>query len=64
MIASMCQPGTNGVDGSTTAQAWRTNSPSWRVASSAVNLCRRQGLVSNGSKLFEFFIGQLGKIRF
>ena len=63
MMASMCQPGTKGVDGSTTAHACRTNSRRLREAISASISSRREGLVSNGAKLFEFFIGQLGEVR-
>src|ERR1035441_3327260 len=59
----MCQPGTKGVDGSTTAHACRTNSPRLRAASSLSISSRREGLVSNVAKLLEFFIGQLRKVR-
>ena len=63
-MASMCQPGTNGVDGSMIGQAWRTNSPKAARARSASISSRREGLLSNEAKLFEFFIGKLGIIRF
>src|SRR5688572_22605772 len=62
MIASMCQPGTNGVDGSTTCQACRTNSRRCRVASSRSISSRSKGFVSNGAKLAELFIGKLRKV--
>src|ERR1700719_418462 len=63
-MASMCQPETNGVDGSTTGQANRTKSPSLRVANSESISSSREGLVSKGAKLLEFVIGQLRQIRF
>src|ERR1035438_8598398 len=62
-MASMCQPGTKGVDGSTTGHACWTNSPKLRVASSLSISSRREGLVSNVAKQSEFFIGQLRKVR-
>src|ERR1700692_1803213 len=64
MIASMCQPWTNGVEGSTTRQASRTKSPSLRVANSESISSSREGLVSKGAKLLEFIIGQLREGRF
>src|SRR5713101_3969436 len=64
MMASMCQPGTNGVDGSTMAQACLTNSSRLREANSASSSSRKKGLVSNCAKLLEFFICQFRKIRF
>src|SRR5262249_8461527 len=64
MIASMCQPGTNGVDGSTISQACRTNSRRLRAANSASSSSRIPDLVSKGSKLANFVLCQLGKIWF
>src|SRR5712691_1483367 len=64
MIASMCQPGTNGVEGSTISQACMTNSSRLREANSASSSSRKKGLVSNCAKLLEFFICQFRKIRF
>src|SRR6266852_1378116 len=63
MVASMCQPGTNGVDGSTISQACLTNSSRLREANSASSSSRKKGLVSNCAKLLEFFICQFRKIR-
>src|SRR5258708_5235611 len=62
MIASMCQPGTNGVWGSMTSQAWRTNSRRLRVASSRSTFARALGLANQGAKLLEFVIGKLRKL--
>src|ERR1035438_5192766 len=62
-MASMCQPGTKGVDGSITGHACWTKSLKLRVASSLSISSRREGLVSNVAKQSEFFIGQLRKIR-
>ena len=59
MIASMCHPDTNGVDGSMIGHAWRTNSPKLRVACSWSISARREGLLSKLPKLFKFVIGQL-----
>src|SRR5262249_60463370 len=64
MIASMCQPGTNGVDGSTIFQACRTNSRRLRKANSASSSSRIPDLVSKGAKLANFVICQLGKVWF
>src|SRR5713226_5199339 len=64
MMASMCQLGTNGVDGSTISQACLTNSSRLREANSASSSSRKKGLVSNCAKLLEFFICQFRKIRF
>src|ERR1017187_6406839 len=64
MMASMCQPETNDGDGSTTCQARRTKSRRCRRACSRSISISRFGLASNCTKLFEFFIGQIGKVRF
>src|SRR5579864_432259 len=61
MIASMCQPGTKIVEGSTTCHAWRTNSRRLRVASSRSTFTRAFGLANQEAKLFEFFIAKLGE---
>src|SRR5258708_2694283 len=63
MIASMCQPGTNGVRGSMTSHAWYTNSRRLRVASSRSTFARALGLANQDAKLFEFFIGKFAELR-
>src|SRR5437016_1240514 len=63
MIASMCQPGTNGVWGSMIRHAWRTNSRKCRAASSRSTFARSCGLANQDCKLLEFFIGKLPQFR-
>src|SRR5271170_4717722 len=62
-MASMCQPGTNGVNGSTTCQAWRTNSRRLRVAYSRSSFRRALGFANQDCKLLDFVIGKLSKLR-
>src|ERR1700728_2618687 len=59
----MCQPGTNGVDGSTIRQACSTNSRKLRVASSRSIFARLFGLANQDAELFEFFIVQCLEFR-
>src|SRR5271168_2014669 len=61
MMASMCQPGTKGVDGSTTRQAWRTNSRRLRVAYSRSIFRRVSGFANQDCKLLDFLIGEFSQ---
>src|SRR6266699_262227 len=61
MIASICQPGTNGVRGSMMGHAWRTNSRKYLVASSRSTFARAFGFCNQQAKLFEFVMGKLTK---
>src|SRR4029434_6573751 len=63
IIASMCQPATNGVEGSTIGHAWRTNSRRLRAANSQSISVSRFGLANKSAQQFEFFIGQFGEVR-
>src|SRR5208282_3164750 len=59
----MCQPGTNGVDGSTIRQACSTKSRKLRVASSRSIFARMFGLANQDAELFEFFIAEDSQFR-
>src|SRR5437588_437906 len=62
IMASMCQPGMNGVAGSRTCHITLTKSFRLRVASSRSISLIRFGLESKSFKLLEFFTVQFRKI--
>src|SRR5207244_586564 len=64
MMASMCQPGMSGVDGSRTCQTNSTKSFRLRLASSPSISLTSVGLDSKSFKLLEFFIGELREVWF